>query len=66
MGELKNRKIRLSCHLNDAKGTTIAGPGAVLKVGHDLDETIARQLLAGGSASLLSDRSPESGDEKEG
>lgn len=60
MGELKQRKIRLSCHLNDAKGTAIAGPGAVLTVGHDVDERTAGQLLAGGSATLLPVRpSPE-------
>lgn len=54
MGELKKRQIRLSCFLNDAKGKPIANPGAVLTVGDDLAEDIAKQLLAGGSATLLS------------
>ena len=53
MGDLKGKKIRLACTLNDGKGTFIASPGVVLKVGDDVEETIARQLLAGGSATLI-------------
>lgn len=56
MGELKGLRIRLACTLNDKKGTFIAGPGTVLKVGDDVDETIAAQLLAGGSAELVETR----------
>lgn len=52
-GELKKRKIKLSCFLKDKKDTPIAGPGKVLTVGDDLDEATARQLLAGGSAVLV-------------
>lgn len=53
MAELKKRRIFLSCTLNDKKGTFIAGPGATLTIGDDLEETTARQLLAGGSARLV-------------
>lgn len=53
MGELKGKKLRLACTLHDKKGTFIASPGAVLTIGQDLDETTATQLLAGGSATLL-------------
>ena len=55
MGDLKGTKIQLSCTLNDKTGRFIAGPGSVLRVGDDVDETIARQLLAGGSATRLND-----------
>lgn len=54
MGEgLKKKKIRLSCFLRDKKDTPIAKPGDTLTIGDDLDETTANQLLAGGSATLL-------------
>jgi hypothetical protein len=53
MADLKKRRIVLSCTLNDKKGTFIAGPGATLTIGDDLDDTTARQLLAGGSARLV-------------
>lgn len=56
MGELKGKKIRIHCTLNDKKGVFIAAPESVLRVGDDVDETIAQQLLAGGSATLLSER----------
>lgn len=55
MAELKGKKIRISCTLNDKKGVLIAPPGSVLRVGDDVDETTARQLLAGGSAALVTD-----------
>ena len=66
MGELKKKKIKLSCILKDAKGVLIANPGAVLTVGDDLDETTATQLLAGGSATLLSHGPATAHDEQEG
>lgn len=55
MGELKGRRIRLQCTLNDKKGTHIATPGSVLKVGDDVDEATAAQLLRGGSATVVMD-----------
>lgn len=56
MGELKGIRIRLACTLNDGKGTLIATPGSVLKVGDDVDEAIAAQLLAGGSATRVDEK----------
>lgn len=52
-GDLKKQKIRLSCFLRDKKDRAIANPGDVLTIGDDLDETTAKQLLAGGSATRL-------------
>jgi len=56
MAELKGKKIKLSCTLNDRKGALIAGEGAVLTIGDDVEEAVAKQLLAGGSAALVSAR----------
>ena len=51
---LKKKKIKLSCFLRDQKDQPIAKPGDVLTIGDDLDETTAKSLLAGGSATLVS------------
>lgn len=51
---LKKQKIKLSCHFRDKQDRPVAGPGAVLTIGDDLDEATAKQLLAGGSAELVS------------
>jgi hypothetical protein len=66
MHDLKKRQILLACTLNDSKGTRIAEPGTILTIGDDVSETVARQLLAGGSATLLARGPSSKTDEKEG
>lgn len=56
MGELKGTRIRLHCTLYDQKEQFIAGPGSTVKIGDDVDEATARQLLAGGSATMVTER----------
>lgn len=62
MGDLKGKKIRLSCTLNDRKGTLIAGPGSVLTIGTDVEESVATQLLAGDSARVVESNQPAQAD----
>ncbi len=53
---LRGKKIRLSCTLKDKQGALLGEHGSVLVVGKHLSIKLAKQLLAGASATILDKR----------